>query len=118
MQVDDAIVETLHGEGWKIAIETNGTVKLPTGIDWICVSPKSADHTIRQRQADEYKVVLSCGQLLPDDPPVAADHYIASPAFSPDGTMDGRALLWCVGMVKQHPRWRLSVQTHKLIGLR
>jgi len=112
------LIDALHDTGWKIAIETNGTIALPPGIDWICVSPKSAEHTLRQRRASEVKYVRAHGMALPESS-VQADHYLISPAFQPDGSVRIEDLRWCVDLVKKHPqKWNLTVQYHKLLGVR
>ena len=116
LQVDRALVDFLHGKGWRLAIETNGSVVLPDGFDWITVSPKVAEHAIRQRTAHEVKYVRGHGQEIPRSV-VKAKHCLISPAFC--GTqIDPRALEWCVQLVKDNPQWRLSVQQHKLWGVR
>lgn len=116
LQVDDELVSHLHERGWKLAIETNGSVELVDGLDWITVSPKVAEHAIRQRTADEVKYVRGYGQAVPESA-VVADHYLLSPAF--DGIdMDTRTLDWCVRLVKENPTWRLSLQQHKAMQVR
>jgi 7-carboxy-7-deazaguanine synthase len=111
LQVDPELIEALHGAGYKIAIETNGSLELPPGIDWITVSPKVAEHAIRQRTAHEVKYVRGYGQALPRTV-VEAEHYLISPAF--DGTeLDPRTLDWCIRLCKDNPPWRLSLQQHK-----
>jgi len=111
LQVDQAMIDGLHAAGYRIAIETNGTVQLPEGIDWITVSPKTDRDTIRQRRADEVKYVRARGQPIPDNV-VQADHWLISPAFEGD-RLDPETLAWCIELVKRHPAWRLSVQMHK-----
>jgi 7-carboxy-7-deazaguanine synthase len=111
LQVDAELIATLHEAGYKLAIETNGSVELPPGIDWITVSPKVAEHAIRQRTAHEVKYVRGHGQAIPRTV-VEAGHYLISPAF--DGTeVDPRTLDWCIRLCKENPPWRLSVQQHK-----
>lgn len=118
LQIDDRFIEAAHADGWKIAIETNGTIPLPDAIDWICVSPKSAEHTIRQRTANEVKYVRRHGMALPE-PTVQAEHYLLSPAFQADGTICPEDLAWCMDLIKSNPeRWSLAVQFHKIIGVR
>ena len=116
LQVDRELVDALHGAGYRLAIETNGSVELPAGIDWITVSPKVAEHAIRQRRAHEVKYVRGHGQGLPRTV-VEADHYLLSPAFDGD-EVDPRALAWCLRLVRENPAWRLSVQQHKLWKVR
>jgi 7-carboxy-7-deazaguanine synthase len=116
LQVDLELTGTLHAAGYSLAIETNGSVELPAGIDWITVSPKVAEHAIRQRRADEVKYVRGYGQGVPKTV-VEADHYLISPAF--DGPeVDRRTLDWCIRLCRENPPWRLSVQQHKLWSVR
>ncbi len=116
LQVDLELIGFLHAEGYSLAIETNGSVELPAGIDWITVSPKVAEHAIRQRQADEVKYVRGYGQGIPKTA-VSAEHYVISPAF--DGAeVDRRTLDWCIRLCRDNPPWRLSVQQHKLWSVR
>jgi organic radical activating enzyme len=111
LQVDQQLIDALHGAGYKLAIETNGSIELPAGIDWITVSPKVAEHAIRQRSADEVKYVRACGQAIPKTV-VKAQHHLISPAFN-GPYLDKETLDWCVNLVKDNPPWRLSVQQHK-----
>jgi len=116
LQVTDELVDYFHDLGWKLAIETNGSVVIPEGLDWVTVSPKVAEHAIRQKTADEVKYVRGYGQAVPESV-VVADHYLLSPAF--DGMdLDTRALDWCLRLVKENPTWRLSLQQHKAIKVR
>ena len=119
LQLDAPLLDALHADGLKVAIETNGTIKLPDGIDWICVSPKSAGHTIAQRRADEIKYVLQRGQALPELPPaMKATHHFVSPAFQPDGSLRREDLDHCLSIALNNKPWRLSLQSHKLIAAR
>lgn len=118
LQVDQLLCDYLHAKGWKLQIETNGSRAIPEsfGIDWITVSPKVAEHAIRQKIADEVKYVRGYGQALPRSC-VKATHYFISPAFN--GTdVDARTLEWCEQLVKENSQWRLSVQMHKVWGVR
>lgn len=111
LQIDAELIDALHDSGLSIAIETNGSIALPDGIDWITVSPKVAEHAVRQREAHEVKYVRRYGQGIPRTV-VRAEHFVISPAF--DGTvLDPNNLAWCIDLVKRHPAWRLSVQQHK-----
>ena len=112
LQADRDLIDGLHAAGFSIAIETNGSVELQSGLDWITVSPKVAEHCIRQKKADEVKYVRSHGQSIPKTV-VAADHYLISPGF--DGNQfNGKNYQWCVDLVKTNPSWRLSLQGHKV----
>jgi 7-carboxy-7-deazaguanine synthase len=116
LQIDRELVDSLRYAGLKLAIETNGSVEVPSGIDWITVSPKVAEHAIRQRTAHEVKYVRGHGQALPRTV-VTAEHYLLSPAFDGD-ELDRRALDWCIRLCRENPPWRLSVQQHKLWRVR
>ncbi len=111
LQADAALIEALHAAGLRLAVETNGTVALPPGFDWITVSPKVPEEQLAQRSADEVKYVMSAGMPLPQST-VRADHYLLSPAFR-GGRIDPDALAWCIRLVREHPRWRLSCQLHR-----
>ena len=113
LQVDDALLDALHSKGFCVAMESNGTNVAPTGIEWVCVSPKSAIRTLAHQRPHELKIVVTQGAELPDPPPLLADNYVVSPAFEVDGSMKPGALQWCVELVKRNPLWRLSVQQHK-----
>ena len=120
LQIDQTLIDGLQAAGYHVAIETNGTVELPNGIDWVCVSPKSAWHTIIVRACDEVKLVRQAGQPLPEAEimNLNAKRKVVSPAFLPGGSVDPDAIDWCTHLVKEDPSWRLSVQMHKLLGLR
>ncbi|UAK22929.1 7-carboxy-7-deazaguanine synthase [Sphingomonas nostoxanthinifaciens] len=115
LQVDDPLIAALKGEGFEIAVETNGTIAAPAGLDWICVSPK-AGNAVVQRSGDELKMVWPQSGL---DPAAmegwAFDHHLVQPLDGPDRDAASDA---CIAFVLARPRWRLSVQTHKMLGLR
>lgn len=116
LQLDDHLIEHLHALDYKLAIETNGSVPLPDALDWITVSPKVAEHAIRQRTAHEVKYVRGYGQGIPKTV-VEAQHYLISPAFN-GAELDRKTLDWCIRLVKENPPWRLSVQQHKWWSIR
>jgi organic radical activating enzyme len=117
LQVDKALTDALHEAGFMLAIETNGSIDLTgRGLDWITVSPKVAEHAIRQLWADEVKYVRGYGQALPK-PTCKAKHQLISPAFN-GLIIDRKALEWCVGLITTNPEWRLSIQMHKAWGVR
>jgi organic radical activating enzyme len=103
--------------GYHCAIETNGTKPLPPGLDWITVSPKPPDDMLAVSKCNEVKYVLADGQRVPATPPIEADHWVVSPAFE-QGIFKGRSLSWCLAVVRDNPRWRLSMQQHKLWSVR
>lgn len=117
LQVDIGLCDDLHAAGFRLAIETNGSIHLGSlPLDWITVSPKVAEHAVRQLEADEVKYVRGYGQAIPK-PACKARHRLISPAF--DGlASDPRAVAWCLKLVRENPEWRLSPQHHKLWGVR
>lgn len=116
LQVDEELIKVLKSAGYKLAIETNGSVELPEGLDWITVSPKVAEHALRQCFADEVKYVRSYGQAIPKTR-VTARHKLISPAFDGD-VLNRKTLQWCIRLVKDNPDWALSVQQHKIWKIR
>jgi len=115
MQLDEALIEALHARGFEIAIESNGTLKAPEGIDWICVSPK-ADAEVVQTSGQELKLVYPQEKALPDRfEHMDFERFWLQPMDGPDVVANTAAAMeYCL----QHPQWRLSVQTHKYIGVR
>jgi 7-carboxy-7-deazaguanine synthase len=114
LQVDDALIEALHRHGFTIAIETNGTLPLPAGLDWICVSPKAGTE-IRQTRGDELKLVYPQDGLDPES--LSALEFPRRYLSPMDGPRLAENTAAAVAYVKANPRWRLSVQTHKRIGI-
>jgi 7-carboxy-7-deazaguanine synthase len=115
LQVDNALIEALHAEGFEIAVESNGTVGVPPGIDWICISPKAGAEWI-QRSGHELKLVYPQPGLMPDtigDP--AFDHLLLQPM---DGLQRHSNTRAAIAYCQANPRWRLSVQTHKVLEIR
>jgi 7-carboxy-7-deazaguanine synthase (Cx14CxxC type) len=114
LQMDQPLIEALHGEGLEIAIETNGTLEAPPGIDWICVSPKAGAPLI-QRRGEELKLVYPQAGLDPASlEALDFTHFSLQPMDGPDRERNtDLALRYCLA----HPRWRLSLQTHKLLGI-
>jgi 7-carboxy-7-deazaguanine synthase (Cx14CxxC type) len=115
LQVDAPLIDALHAQGFRIAIETNGTLPVPAGIDWICVSPK-AGTALRQTSGDELKLVFPQAGLAPEDVAgLAFAHRFLQPMDGPERDANtAAAIAYC----KAHPVWRLSLQTHKMIGIR
>ena len=119
LQVDAALVDALHAQGFAIGVETNGTIDPPAGfdriLDWICVSPKAgADLVLRQGQ--ELKLVYPQAGAPPEDfASLAFERFSLQPMDGPDVTENtARAVDYCL----RHPQWRLSLQTHKTLGIR
>jgi 7-carboxy-7-deazaguanine synthase (Cx14CxxC type) len=115
LQLDDALLQAVHAHGFEAAVETNGTIPAPAGLDWICVSPKAGSDLV-QRHGDELKLVWPQPGLDPDAL-AALDfrHFLLQPMDGPERAANTRAAIaWCLA----HPRWRLSLQTHKMIGIR
>jgi len=115
LQLDKTAVDALHEVGFEIAVETNGTQAAPVGIDWICVSPK-ADAPLRLMRGNELKLVYPQPAALPERfEGLDFDHFLLQPMDGPElAANTAAALEYCL----QHPRWRLSTQTHKLLGIR
>lgn len=115
LQVDDALIDALHGAGFTIAIESNGTLAVPRSIDWICISPKAGSELVQQ-SGDELKLVWpQPGSDLDRLAALDFTHRLIQPLDDPQQTANISA---CVALVQRDPRWRLSLQTHKLLGLR
>jgi 7-carboxy-7-deazaguanine synthase (Cx14CxxC type) len=115
LQLDEPLIESLHERGFTVAIETNGTRVAPTTIDWVCVSPK-AGALLVQQSGNELKLVYPQPDALPEDfESLAFEHFFLQPMDGPRTAENTRlAIDYCM----RHPRWRLSVQTHKLLGVR
>lgn len=115
LQLDAPLIDALHAEGFEIAIETNGTLPAPAGIDWICVSPK-ANAVFVQRSGHELKLVYPQAGAAPEQfNDLAFEYFFLQPMDSPARDANTRAAIaYCL----EHPPWRLSLQTHKLLGLR
>ncbi len=115
LQVDEALIAALHEEGFDIAIETNGSLPVPDDIDWICVSPKPGV-TLRQRSGDELKLVYPQAEIGPEEVlGLGFTHFLLQPLDDRAGGTSNlqAAIEYCL----KNPRWRLSLQTHKILGL-
>jgi 7-carboxy-7-deazaguanine synthase (Cx14CxxC type) len=114
LQLDEPLVEALHAAGFRIAIETNGTQRAPEGIDWICVSPKAGAPLVLER-GDEIKLVYpQQGAEPPTFEALPFRHFFLQPMDGPERARNTQlAVEYCLA----HPRWRLSLQTHKMIGI-
>ena len=115
LQVDDALIEALHREGFTVAIESNGTLAVPRSIDWICVSPKAGSELV-QKSGDELKLVWpQPGSDVAALAELDFAHRLIQPLDDPNAAANVQA---CIELVMADPRWRLSLQTHKSLGLR
>jgi len=115
LQVDAPLIDALHAEGFTIAIETNGTHAVPRSIDWICVSPKAGSELV-QRSGDELKLVWpQPGSDVAALAELDFAHRLIQPLDDPNAAANVQA---CIDLVMTDPRWRLSLQTHKSLGLR
>ena len=116
LQLDELLLQGLHEAGFEVGVETNGTIAAPAGIDWLCVSPK-ADAPLVQRSGDELKLVYP--QIEPEAQPdnfvdLDFEHFFLQPLDDPNREENTRLTLrYCL----EHPRWKLSLQTHKLLGI-
>jgi len=130
LQLDAALIEALHKAGFEIAIETNGTLPLPEGIDWICLSPKG-DSELVVIECDELKLVYPQADAMPERfDYITADHYYLQPMADYEpvviasdklaGAKEGLSVSntrKTVNYCMKHPKWKLSLQTHKLLGI-
>jgi 7-carboxy-7-deazaguanine synthase (Cx14CxxC type) len=114
LQLDRPAIEALHAQGFEVAVETNGTQTPPPGLDWICVSPK-AGAELQLESGDELKLVFPQPGAEPTRfERLAFRHFFLQPMDGPDRAANTEAALrYCLA----HPRWRLSLQTHKLLGI-
>jgi 7-carboxy-7-deazaguanine synthase len=115
LQVDSPLVDALHVRGFAIGVETNGTIAPPEGLDWICVSPKAGADLVL-RQGHELKLVFPQDRAMPEQfAGLAFERFSLQPMDGPDAIENtARAVDYCL----KHPQWRLSVQTHKTLGIR
>lgn len=115
LQVDAPLVQALHARGFEIGVETNGTIDPPEGMDWICVSPKAGAELVVQR-GNELKLVYPQADAAPEAfVDLAFERFSLQPMDGPDVVENtARAIEYCL----RHPQWRLSLQTHKTLGIR
>ena len=114
LQLDAALIDAMHGKGFEIAIETNGTLAVPDGIDWVCVSPK-AGVDLAVAGGDELKVVVpQPGQILADYESLAFTHFYVQPM---DGENRLQNVKIAIDTCLQNPKWKLSLQTHKYLQI-
>jgi 7-carboxy-7-deazaguanine synthase (Cx14CxxC type) len=115
LQLDPPLIEALHARGFEIAIESNGTIAMPPGIDWVCVSPKAGAPLV-VTAGDELKIVVPQQGL---DPLAFGGLDFRRFSVQPmDGPERARNTAWAIRFCLEHPRWQLSLQTHKVTGIR
>lgn len=114
LQLDSALIDAMHALGFEIAIETNGTLPVPDGVDWICVSPKMGSKLV-VRRGNELKVVIpQFGQDMQEYAALDFDHYFVQ---AMDGVLLADNLRHAIEFCKANPQWKLSLQTHKLLQI-
>jgi 7-carboxy-7-deazaguanine synthase (Cx14CxxC type) len=114
LQLDAGLIEALHARGFEIAVETNGTIAAPAGLDWVCVSPK-AGALLVQESGDELKLVYPQTGIDPESlSRLAFRNFFLQPMDGPDRETNTKLAL---GYCMEHPQWRLSLQTHKILGI-
>jgi 7-carboxy-7-deazaguanine synthase (Cx14CxxC type) len=115
LQIDAPLIDALHARGFEIAVETNGTLEPPPGLDWICVSPK-AGAELKLKAGDELKLVYPQEGARPEDfAGLSFRHFSLQPMDGPNVAENTkRAVEYCL----RHPQWNLSLQTHKALGIR
>ena len=115
LQLDEKLINTLKMRGFEVAVETNGTIKAPDGIDWLCVSPKSGSE-LKQMTADELKLVYPQKGAEPEIyESYLTSNFLLQPMDGIDSVRNTKsAIEYCLS----HPQWKLSVQTHKILGIR
>jgi 7-carboxy-7-deazaguanine synthase (Cx14CxxC type) len=114
LQLDEALIDALHAVGFEVAIETNGTLPAPPGIDWICVSPKAGSELV-QKSGQELKLVHPQEGAPPEAfEALRFEHFFLQPMH---GLLTKQNTERVVAHCRAHPRWRLSLQTHKLLGI-
>ena len=114
LQLDEPLIEALHQRGFRVAVETNGTLPAAAGLDWICVSPKAGTDVV-QRSGDELKLVWPQDGIDPAElERWAFDHFLVQPM---DCEARDEAVEAAVRLAMERPKWRLSLQAHKVVGL-
>jgi len=114
LQLDDVLIDALHARGFRVAVESNGTLPATAGIDWLCVSPKAGTEVV-QRSGDELKLVWPQQGIDPAElEQWEFDNFLVQPMDGPDlkGSIDA-----AIALAMERPRWRLTLQAHKVVGL-
>jgi len=114
LQLDEALIASMHARGFQIAIETNGTIAVPPGVDWICVSPKVGSELVVHR-GNELKVVIpQASQDIAQYEALDFEHFYLQPMDGPDAQRNTRL---AIETCRNNPKWKLSLQTHKLLQI-
>ena len=114
LQLDEALVEALHGRGFRIAVESNGTLPATPGIDWLCISPKAGSEVV-QRKGNELKLVWPQAGIDPAElERWDFDHFLVQPMDGPQRRQSEQA---AIALAMERPKWRLTLQAHKIVGL-
>ncbi|MES1990444.1 MAG: 7-carboxy-7-deazaguanine synthase [Pseudomonadota bacterium] len=118
LQVDGQLIDELHDRGFEIAVETNGTIEPPEGLDWICVSPK-ADSVLRITTGDELKLVYPQEKAMPErfEALPFKNHFLQGRDVIGNGPATDENIRAATAYCLAHPKWKLSLQTHKMIGI-
>lgn len=115
LQVDRQLVDLLHKHGYELAMETNGTHPIVDGIDWITCSPKG---NTQIKRCNELKCIFKEATLEPDDHGISAEYKYLQPCDVQDAERNAQIVKRCFDYILQHPEWRMSLQTHKLVGFK
>ena len=115
LQVDRQLVDLLHKHGYELAMETNGTHPIVDGIDWITCSPKG---NTQIKRCNELKCIFEETTLEPDDHEIIAEYKYLQPCDVQDAERNAQIVKRCFDYILQHPEWRMSLQTHKLVGFK
>jgi 7-carboxy-7-deazaguanine synthase (Cx14CxxC type) len=114
LQLDKALIDALHERGFRVAVESNGTIAATPGIDWLCISPKAGTEVV-QRSGNELKLVWPQAGIDPADlEGWDFDHFLVQPMDCADRTASYDA---AIALAMERPKWRLSLQAHKIVGL-
>jgi 7-carboxy-7-deazaguanine synthase (Cx14CxxC type) len=114
LQLDKDLIDSMHAIGFTIAIESNGTIDVPAGVDWVCISPKVGSE-LKVRKGNELKVVIPQeGQQIADYEGMDFEHFYLQPMDGPDAARNTRM---AIELCKANPKWKLSIQTHKLLQI-
>ena len=114
LQVDESFIDRLHEAGYEVAMESNGTHMPPSNLDWLTISPKQ---NVVVKQCNELKCIYDMSGNV-NDFGISADYYYLQPCDTGDATQNHLIIQQCIDYIKRHPRWLLSLQTHKLVGFK